>query len=218
MGRISIILAVALGVGAFHAPAPRRVAPRLASTAAPAAEPSLPKPTDAATDAVAEANWGGKIAASFVASALMLSVVVPDSPMTAPAPTPRTRAEKRRAYVATQLALRPAEKAAPRAKAAPKAAPARAPKPASKVFPDYAGPSALPSFSRPAAPAAGGLGISATEEEEGVLLGVLPFLALPAAAAGAAYAKFQQITGLKKVLAGEYSPQKRFLKKDPSSL
>lgn len=109
----------------------------------------------------------------------------------------------------------PAPKAA---KAAPKAAPARAPKPASKVFPDYAGPSALPSFSRPAAPAAGGLGISATEEEEGVLLGVLPFLALPAAAAGVAYAKFQQITGLKKVLAGEYSPQKRFLKKDPSSL
>ena len=213
MGRISLVLAVALGVDAFRAPAPRRVAPRLAS-AAPAAEPSLPKPTDA----VAEANWGGKIAASFVASALMLSVVVPDSPMTAPAPTPRTRAEKRRAYVATQLALRPAEKAAPRAKAAPKAAPARAPKPASKVFPDYAGPSALPSFSRPAAPAAGGLGLSATEEEEGVLLGVLPFLALPAAAAGVAYAKFQQITGLKKVLAGEYSPQKRFLKKDPSSL
>jgi hypothetical protein len=209
-----MILAVALGVDAFRAPAPRRVAPRLASTAAPAAEPSLPKPTDA----VAEANWGGKIAASFVASALMLSVVVPDSPMTAPAPTPRTRAEKRRAYVATQLALRPAEKAAPRAKAAPKAAPARAPKPASKVFPDYAGPSALPAFPRPAPPAAGGLGISATEEEEGVLLGVLPFLALPAAAAGVAYAKFQQITGLKKVLAGEYSPQKRFLKKDPSSL
>ena len=106
MGRISLVLAVALGVDAFRAPAPRRVAPRLAS-AAPAAEPSLPKPTDAATDAVAEANWGGKIAASFVASALMLSVVVPDSPMTAPAPTPRTRAEKRRAYVATQLALRP---------------------------------------------------------------------------------------------------------------
>ena len=188
-----LLVASCLGLAAaFRSPAPlaplaRGAAARVrsAAPAAAAEEPSLPKESPAAGPAAPEEkNYATTIASAFIASSLALFVVLPTGPAALPTPVARTRSEKRRLEVEKLLA----EGKRLKLERGGKIVEAKAPTPKSQI--------------------------SGVEEEEGVLLGALPFLAIPAAAAGAVIPVFQRIKTQKAFLAEEASPQKRFQSKD----